>query len=165
MKIEFDTALSYTHPLGKADVQRLRSLVPEGIAAKIAHVRFGCNQKTTQEGRTVQRGPQFDIRVNFCVKSNQGLLLSSKSDYTKILTRCGGRIDHPNNMVVWTPEGARLYAAFLLLHEIGHIAYSDAYAGGQFNGSRPANNEERWCDEYALTLLSRAVGLLAQTQR
>lgn len=160
MKIEFDSAGPYTYPLSKADVQRLRSLVAESVAAKIARIRFGCNQKTTQEGRTVQRGPRFDIRINFCVKSNQGLLLSTRSDYAKILARCGGKIDHRNNMVVWTTRGARLYAAFILLHEIGHVVYSESYAGGQFNGSRPANNEERWCDEYALSLLPRAEAML-----
>lgn len=113
----------------------------------------------------MQRGPQFEIRINFCVKSNQGLLLSTKSDYAKILARCGGKIDRQNNMVVWTPSGARLYAAFLLLHEIGHVVFCESYAGGQFNGDRPANNEERWCDEYALSLLSRASELLSSANR
>lgn len=113
----------------------------------------------------MQRGPQFDIRINFCVKSNQGLLLSVKSDYTKIVLRCGGKVDLRNNMISWTSSGAKLYAAFILLHEIGHIVYCKTYAGGDFHDNRPANNEERWCDEYALGLLPRAAGLLSQTQR
>ncbi|MEQ1919623.1 MAG: hypothetical protein ABL955_10520 [Elusimicrobiota bacterium] len=161
MKIEYDSAEAYTHPLSKTDVQLLRPLIVDSVMEKIAHIRFGCNQKTTQEGRTVQRGPKFDIRVNFCVKSNQGLLLSTKSDYTKIIIRCGGKLDLKNNVVTWTSAGAKLYAAFLLLHEIGHIVHCDTYSGGQFNGSRPANNEERWCDDFALNLLPRAEKLLS----
>lgn len=162
MKIEYDTAEPYTHPLNKSDVKRLRALIGENIAARIAHIRFGCNQKTTQEGRTMQRGPQFDIRINFCVKSNQGLLLSTKSDYAKIVLRCGGKVDLRNNMILWTSSGAKLYTAFILLHEIGHIVYCETHAGGQFNGSRPANNEERWCDDFALNLLPRAAELLSR---
>lgn len=165
MKIEYDTSGPYTHPLNKSDVKRLRALIDENVTARIAHIRFGCNQKTTQEGRTMQRGSQFDIRINFCVKFNQGLLLSAKSDYTKIVLRCGGKVDLRNNMIVWTSGGAKLYTAFILLHEIGHIVYCETYAGGYFHANRPATNEERWCDDFALNLLPRAAEILSQEGR
>lgn len=129
--------------------------------SKIARIRFGCNRKTMQEGRTTQRGPRFDIRINFCVKANQGLLLSDKSEYAKMVVRCGGRIDSRNNAVEWTAKGAKLYAAFLVLHEIAHIVYCEAFTEGKITGDRPAHNEERWCDDFAANLLPRATELLA----
>lgn len=155
LKIEFDGIAAFTYPLNKADVQRMLPLVGENIASRIAHIRFGCNQKTTQEGRTVQRGPQFDIRINFCVKSGVGLLLSRDPSYMKIITLCGGEIDPGNNQTVWTPAAAKRYAAFLLLHEIAHIVYCTINSGGEMTGKRTGANEEKWCDQFALRLLPR----------
>jgi hypothetical protein len=165
LKIEFDSAATYTHPLTKADVQRLLPLIGDHITARIAHIRFGCNQKTTQEGRTVQRGPRFDIRINFCVKSDVGLLLSQASSYLNIIKACGGKVNIENNSTSWTSASAKRYAAFLLLHEIGHIAYCETFAQGDMLGSRPGSNEEHWCDDYAQRLLPQVKLLFVEERR
>jgi hypothetical protein len=82
MKIMYDNISSdYLYPLSKKDMGHIKGYFPTNTIEKIKVIRFGCNLNTTQEGRTVQRGNFYDIRINFCLRGLKSKLLSDQNDY------------------------------------------------------------------------------------
>ena len=76
MKIIYDKVSSdYLYPLSKDDIALGKKVVASEDLDKLRTIEFGCNTKTTQEGRTVQRGKFYDIRINFCLKNLNSLIL------------------------------------------------------------------------------------------
>lgn len=152
MKISYDKVTQEYHfPLSRHDIGRIHDLIPRSLIEKIASVRFGCNAKTTQEGRMVQRGARYQVRINFCLNDGCSPILSSATPYRKTIERFGGTF--LSEKTLWEPEGARLYAYFLLLHEIAHIAYCEEFHGGRLEG-HGSPKEESWCDQYANRILA-----------
>lgn len=149
MKVSYDKASQdYTYPVSRIDLGKLRGIVSPSLLAALTVIRFGCNTKTTQEGRTVQRGNQYEVRINFCLKSNRSRLLSTERSYQRTIEGFGGKIDKEAGLIAWSPGSAKLYAFYLLLHEIAHIAYCEQFKGGKLEG-HGSPTEEAWCDEYA----------------
>jgi len=142
----------YKYPLSKKGLIPLREsgIVPEGIWERIQCIRFGCNTKTTQEGRTVQRGKTFEVRVNFCLWNFQTRLLSKNKSYLGFIARFGGKINREAGTITWNVEAAKRYALFILLHEIGHVVYCEQFSNGVIKGQRGDRTEEQWCDNFAL---------------
>jgi len=158
MKVSYDTiSQDYSYPLSRNDLDTLRCMVSPSLLEVVGAVRFGCNTKTTQEGRTVQRGKQYEIRINFCLKNNQTKLLSDERSYQHTVQRFGGTIDKETGLITWFPAGARLYAFYLLLHEIGHVAYCERFKEGRLEG-HGSPTEESWCDEFAAIGLKQLPG-------
>jgi hypothetical protein len=139
------------------DLERLRTAVSSELLAAVCSIRFGCNTKTTQEGRMVQRGKRYEIRVNFCLKNNQSRLLSRARSYKHTILEFGGHIDEETALITWSLENAKRYAFYLLLHEIAHVAYCEKFNEGRLedHGS-PA--EESWCNEFATNALKQLCG-------
>jgi hypothetical protein len=149
MKVSYDKiSQDYVYPVSRIDLDKLRDVVSTSVLALVAVIRFGCNTKTTQEGRTVQRGNQYEIRINFCLRSNRSRLLSAESNYQRTIERFGGKIDNEAGLIVWSPDGAKLYGFYLLLHEIAHAVYCERFKEGKLEG-HGSPTEESWCDEYA----------------
>lgn len=162
MKISYDKiSLDYIYPISRSDVSKLRVVVSPAVLEKIASIRFGCNTTTTQEGRTVQRGNQYEVRVNFCLRGNYSRLLSGEKDYQSTIIRFGGKIVKDVGTITWTSGSAKLYACYLLLHEIAHVVYCEQFKSGRLEG-RGSASEESWCDEFAssaLKSLREAIGI------
>jgi len=138
----------YVYPLSKDDINKAKGIVPAGDLAKLRTIEFGCNNKTTQEGRIVQRGRFYDIRINFCLNNCTSLILSDDRPYIEQIERYGGLIDHKARLITWKLADAKRYALFLLFHEIGHLVYAEHHLGGTLE-RRTSKNEEIWCDTYA----------------
>jgi hypothetical protein len=76
-----------------SDLDKIHGIVAPSLLIAVASIRFGCNTKTTQEGRTVQRGNQYEIRINFFLKNNKSKLLSTERSYQRTVEGFGGKID------------------------------------------------------------------------
>jgi len=152
MKVTYDSvSRNYAYPLSRTDLEFILSRVPPDVCAAISGVRFGCNQTTTQEGRIVRRGNQYEIRVNFCLCDGASRLLGNVDRFRKFVLQLGGIIDQKAKKVIWNPDSAKRYAAFLVLHEVGHIIYSQKN-GDRQSTTHGSSDEEKWCDKFALDL-------------
>lgn len=155
MKVSYDsTSNDYSYPMSRTDLDKLRGVVEPSLLTAVSGIRFGCNTKTTQEGRTVQRGNQYEIRINFCLRSNRSRLLSSGKSYERTIQSFGGQIDEEAGLITWSTGSAKLYAFYLLLHELAHIAYCERFKDGKLEG-HGSPTEEAWCDKYASDMLSQ----------
>ena len=77
MKIAYDKLSSdYLYLLSKNDIAKVKSVVSPEVINKIRTLEFGCNLKTTQEGRVARSGSVYDIRINFCLKKLNSFILS-----------------------------------------------------------------------------------------
>jgi hypothetical protein len=150
MKIIYDKVSSdYLYPLSKDDISQIKKVVAPEDLDKLRTIEFGCNTKTTQEGRTVLRGKFYDIRINFCLKNLSSLLLSDDKKYLDQIKSFAGNVDQKNRLITWKLVDAKRYASFLLLHEIGHVIYSEHHSQSKLSGP-PSKTEEQWCDRYAM---------------
>ena len=156
MKIEFDKVpIPYACPISSREVRQLLSGC--GIPSeKIARVHFGCDWKTTLEARIVTRGKTIELRVNFCLKDGRTRLLSENSAWRETVKYFGGVIDAENRELVWTTKAAKGYAAFLLLHEVAHVFYSEQAQPHGLSKTKSSASEESWCDSYAKAALLKA---------
>ncbi len=156
MKISYDKVSSdYLYPLdSKSDLDEFKKKIEDYILEKILQIRFGCNWRTTQEARLVQRGENFDIRINFCLKDYRSPILSDKKDWVRTIEKFGGALDLSRSTVMWSLASAKRYSLFLLLHEVGHIAYCIKHFGGRLTNRKGSNAEERWCENYALDTIN-----------
>jgi mRNA-degrading endonuclease RelE of RelBE toxin-antitoxin system len=150
MKIIYDKVSSgYLYPLSKSDVNKVKNVVSVEDINKIRTIEFGCNIKTTQEGRTVQKGKLYDIRINFCLKNFNSLVLSDDKKYIDQIKSFSGMVDKESRLITWKLADAKRYVLFLLFHEIGHVIYSEHYAKNKLSGPT-SKIEEQWCDGYAM---------------
>ncbi len=150
MKIIYDNVSSeYIYPLSKKDITLLKECVPLGVIERIKSIRFGCNNKTTQEGRLIQYGHYYDIRINFCLNNMRSLILSEGKKYLDQIKYFGGIVDLSKRHIIWKLDNAKKYMLFLVFHELGHIIYCDTFLNGKME-SRSSSAEEHWCDKYAL---------------
>ena len=155
-RIVFDPAPEeHRHPLSRHEVAaalaRAGSEIPR-LAARLRLVRFGCNLRTTQEGRVVERGDFFEIRLNFVPRRDRTRILSTKAPWLQGVQVSGGRVDRRAGVVVWPPGTAVTYARFLLYHELAHIAYMDRNGADRFGEGRGSREEEVFCDAWAARL-------------
>lgn len=157
MKIEFERITEpYCYPVSAADVKQiLTECVPAEILQKLAKLHFGCNQQTTQEARIVGRGKNFEVRINFCPKDGKTKRLSEKRDWCGIIELCGGNIDKQLQCVTWKPDAAKKYTAFLIAHEVAHIAYAEQNGQSGFNGDKSSASEEAWCESFAMDVVRK----------
>jgi hypothetical protein len=118
-------------------------------------IRFGCNHRTTQEGRLAKRGARYEIRINFCLRHGRSRLVSETEYWLKWVRMCGGRVSVEEKAVLWNETAAKRYAAFLLLHELAHIAYFLRHSGHDLVARKGGREEERFCDEWAAQSLAR----------
>lgn len=150
MKIIYDKVSSeYLYPLSKEDIAKIKKIISAEDFSKIRTIVFGCNTKTTQEGRTVQRGRFYDIRINFCLKNFNTLILSDEKKYIDQIKSFTDSVDKKTRLITWRLDDAKRYALFLLLHEIGHVIYSEHYSPSKLKGPS-SKAEEQWCDHYAM---------------
>jgi len=153
MKIIFDSvSKEYIFPLSRNDFRLIKEIIPSEIVRRIRSIRCGCNTKTTQEGRLVQHGAIFDIRINFCLRDAKSSLLSDRPEYVAQISKFGGKVDLSKKIVFWNLEAAKSYAYFILLHEIAHIIYSETYLDGRMS-PKESPSEEEWCDNFAISKL------------
>ncbi len=140
------------HPLRQAAVRELVASVGaelgEGIHVYAIH--FGWNARMTQEARVVQRGQDFDIRINFTVSDGQSRMLALTGAWMEPVIKCGGAPDRATRLVQWRGDSAARYCSFLVLHELAHILYARKRSEGRMKGWRSSTHEEAWCDEWAL---------------
>lgn len=144
----------YRYPLTRNDIDKALKIVPSEVHAAISLIRLGCNQSTTQEGRLVQRGKYYEIRINFCLHNGRTKLLSKEKRYMDQIKKYGGTIEIANGSVDWTSASARRYALFILFHEVGHIVYCLQHYEGRL-GMHSSREEENWCDGYASESVER----------
>jgi hypothetical protein len=153
MKIIFDKVSSeYLYPLSKEDIAQIKKVVSSEDIDRLRTIEFGCNMKTTQEGRTVQRGSFYDIRINFCLKNMTTLVLSEDKKYIDQIKSFAGYVDMKSRLITWKLDDAKRYALFLLLHEIGHVIYSEHQSQTRLCGPS-SKAEEKWCEHYAMQKL------------
>ena len=105
----------------------------------------------------IQRGEFFDLRVNFCLKRvgqrlQTPVLSCSNKRYIEEVRRYGGRPDCATKRIEWDLPSAKRYACYVLLHEIGHIAYSQVRPHDRLDAKGYAG-EEQWCNHYSTKLL------------
>ena len=157
MRITYDKVTSeYIYPLGsKSDFDYLKNVIQKHLLVKIRLIRFGCNWKTTQEARFVQRGECFDIRINFCLKNCRSPILSDKKDWINTIEKFGGVLDIFGNSVEWSLANSKRYSMFLFFHEVGHIDYCIKHFGGKITNKKGSTSEERWCEHYALKAMKK----------
>lgn len=157
MKITYDKiSPEYVYPLNsKSDLENFKKAVSSKILERISKIHFGCNRKTTQEARLVQRGAHFDIRINFCLMDYRSPILSDKKDWVKTIEKFGGKLDLPSKTVIWSLPSAKSYAFFLLLHEVGHIAYCEKHFEGKITNKKGSSAEEKWCEIYAFDAINK----------
>jgi len=149
MKIIFDRLSSgYIYPLSKKEIIQATNIVSSNDLEKIRIIRFGCNTKTTQEGRTVQHGNFYDIRINFFLKEFTSIILSDDKSYINHLKIFTNGVDQKTRIISWELAEAKRYALFLLFHEIGHVIYSEHHSSMKMTSQ--TKNEEQWCDRYAM---------------
>lgn len=150
MKIIYDKVSSdYLYPLSKDDICQIKKVVESEDLGKLRTIEFACNTKTTQEGRTVQRGKFYGIRINFCLKNLSSLLLSKDKKYIDQIKSFAAIIDQKSRLITWKLADAKRYALFLLLHEVGHVIYSEHHSQSKMSGPT-TKDEEQWCDSYAM---------------
>lgn len=137
----------------------MRMFVSSQILNKIRVIKFGCNTKTTQEGRIVKRGKFYDIRINFCLNNKRSLILSEKKKYIEEIRRFGGSVDFETRFVTWQLSDAKLYTFYILFHEISHIIFCENYLDGQLGGKKIIS-EEQWCDKYSMMLVKKIEKIL-----
>lgn len=136
------------HPLEGEDFGPLKAVVGTALVSRIRTLSFKDNQRTTQEARLRYYGTQVDIAINFCCDGGTSRMLSADRRYVSIVERLGGVVHPHEKRVHWTPKAAKVYAYFLILHELAHVVYLDEHPDiSDFRGSR---EEERWCDAFAL---------------
>ncbi len=142
------------HPLGRDAVRRLLAeTAPEAPAllSRVRAIHFGWNGRTTQEGRIVQHGAFFEIRINFTVEGERSRLLRSDARWLRGVTRCGGFASAESGWVSWPAGSAEQYCSFLILHELAHAVYAQSRTHGAIVGWGGASQEESFCDEWALS--------------
>lgn len=146
----------YSHVISKENIENYLTAIDPAITARVRQVCFKGNLTTTGEGRIIQRGDCCEININFFIDSKFRSRVVSKDKSWLVPVRfCGGDISSKDSYVIWDKNGAMKYAMFLIFHEIAHIAYSlHINAGGNIRGFKSSVAEERWCDQYALALLS-----------
>ncbi len=150
MKIIYNkVSAEYLYPLSKSEAAKVKNVVSIEDINKIRLIEFGCNTRTTQEGRTVQKGNYYDIRINFCLKNYSSLILTDEKEYINQIQRFSGIVDKKTRLIKWKLADAKRYAIFLLFHEIGHVVYSEHYSNNKLIGSS-SKAEEQWCDSYAM---------------
>jgi len=159
MKILYNSVSSeYLYPLSNKDIRRIRDYIPSEILDLISCIRFGCNVKTHREGRIVKRGRFYDIRINFCLRRVggplQSLIQSDTKEYIEEVKRYGGKLDLNTKTISWELQDAKRYAFYILLHEIGHIVYSEKHLKGQL-GWKGSRKEEKWCYDYSMRLMKQ----------
>ena len=96
MKILYDqVSKDYQYPISKKDLDGVRknNVIRHEVWEKVAQIRFGCNTKTTQEGRTVQKGNLYEIRINFILRNFKTLLLSDSKPYLNLIKNFGGVLE------------------------------------------------------------------------
>lgn len=148
------------HPLGQRAVRALVASVAQELGDGVDRVRsihFGWNARTTQEGRVVERGSAFDIRVNFTIRGGRSPVRSFARGWVEPVTKCGGVIDAAAGVVQWSVSDAARYCSFIVLHELAHVVYGRERADGRLT-ARNSTREEAFCDEWAL---SHALGARA----
>ncbi len=162
MKIFYDSVSpKYHFPLTKKDVGRLKSHIPSDIWNAIPHIRFGFSAKTSRVGRMVKRGKHYSIRANFCLKEVKGHLQSplvfDDKRYIENVKSCGGRPNLTTRTIDWHFEDAKRYALYILLHEIGHVIYTQKGLPGAISGGyrKGFPKEEEWCDNYSTQVISK----------
>ncbi len=157
MQIIYDkVSTDYIYPLGaRSDIDELKGKIDDHLLNKISKIRFGCNLKTTQEARLVQRGEKFEIRINFCLKEYRSPIITDKKDWLQTIEKFGGKPDPKRNTVQWSLESAKKYSLFLLMHEIGHIVYCFKHFGGKLTNRKGSSTEEKWCEDYALNKINK----------
>jgi hypothetical protein len=156
MKILFDqVGRSYKYPLSRKDIQVLKMHVEDHLLQKIKKIRFGCNTRTTQEGRIVKKGSIYEIRINFCLSdSNRSMVLSDNKKYLREIQKFGGVVNSKERCIEWDVESAKLYAFYVLLHEIGHIYYCEDMMGGKI-ADKTSAKEEKFCDNYSMEIVKK----------
>jgi len=142
----------YKYPLSRKDLNFLQKYVGDGILQKIKLIRFGCNTKTTQEGRTVKKGNIFEIRINFCLYDTRSVLLVDDKKYIDEIKAFGGVVNFKDRFIEWDLADSKLYAYYILLHEIGHIKYCEEVLGGSI-AHKASLNEENYCDKYSMEIV------------
>ena len=153
MKVIYDNiSKNYCYPISKKDISIIKKYFDPEIKEKITRLRFGCNMKTTQEGRTVKRGSVYEIKVNFCLNNMKSSLLSDETKYRNEITKFGGKFDSLTRTIEWTILDAKLYSCYILFHEIGHVIYCENFLDGKLT-SKSSSKEEHWCDNYAKKML------------
>jgi hypothetical protein len=85
-------------------------------------------------------------------------LLTGERSYLKTIRLFGGKIDEELGVIAWSPDGAKRYAFFLVLHEIAHVAYCEKFKEGKLEG-HGSPTEESWCDEFAADALDQVKSL------
>jgi hypothetical protein len=155
VKIGYDKlAPPRVHPLSKGAVRALLAGLPPEAREAVEHlraIRFGWNQRTTQEGQVAQREDDaFEIRINFTVANGESRLIRDDPPWLKAVRRCGGTPDLRTGIVTWPDGAAARYTAFVLLHELAHIVYALRHHGGVIEGEHSPGAEELWCDAWAL---------------
>lgn len=150
MRVEYDNVDGcYAYPFSRKDLPVLAEVVDPDTLARVRLIRFGCNNRTTQEARLVGRGKHFDIRINFATDPSLcSRLRSREARYLNVLKALGARIELDSNAAQWSKLSASKYARWLILHEFGHIVYVARNAGGGIAG-RTSAAEEAFCDRFA----------------
>lgn len=154
-RITFDRVTErHRFAVTRPDVERALALafqaVPE-LRSQLRSVRFGCNTKTTQEGRISQRDLEvFEIRVNFCLEGDRSPVFgrTSVAWWRRKVVSFGGALDPERNTVLWTDATAARYTMFILFHEIAHVVYMRRHGAAEFEGYG-GGDEERFCDDWA----------------
>jgi hypothetical protein len=161
VKVDYDKAsLGYSYPLGAKAVRELiREEVPEELRRHIVRVRFGCNQRTTQEARIVARGELLEIRINFCPHNGRTRILTDRPNWTSVVVALGGVLDVERGEVEWPSDAAQRYTIFLLFHEIAHVLYFQMHGSGTLSSFKSSPAEEKWCDSFALDSATRLLPL------
>jgi hypothetical protein len=161
MRVSYDKVGSrYIYPLCEREVRVIMNHVPPIALDLITWIRFGCNLRTTQEGRVVKRGKFYEIKVNFCLWDREGdmqsrLLSAGRKSYLEQVRRYGGIPDAEMKAIKWDLANAKRYASFVLLHEVGHVIHGEKYLHGQMGRKRSSRREENWCDDFSAQLVRR----------
>ncbi len=159
MKIIYDNVSGeYLYPLSKKDIKKIKQYIDPLTIEKIKFLKFGCNTKTTQEGRIVKRGSIYDIRINFCLKNMQSCLLSDKKQYVEEIKKFGGKLNLSARTIDWKLSDSKRYALYILFHEIGHIHYCLKYLGGKLN-TKTSQKEEHWCNSFAQRAINKITNI------
>jgi len=157
MKVIFDRLPpGHVFPLSKKQIVMAidDACAQEAVARNdIRMVRWGCNERTTQEASIIQRGDQYDIRVNLTILDGCTRVVAVLPRWLGQIKTFGGEIDFAANRVKWRPGGVHRYARFLLYHEIAHIVFNRRLGRRGMVVTRNSYVEERFCDEWARSRL------------
>ena len=157
MRITFDKLEEgRSFPLSRDTARRILSqLIPAEIQPRFTKVHFGCNRKTSQEARLVGRGETYEIRVNFWLEHERSRIVSESSEWLDPVRNAGGLVDEQLREVRWSSASAQRYAAFLLAHEVAHVAYAQVNFTSSISGRSASRTEEAWCDRWAREATAR----------